>query len=108
MEQVNKLILNMLVTKNLDNKLFDYIDSLGETLAYIVWEIMASYYRTIKALLGQSVFGKEMISNLASFLCWKVITDGKQRQVDIDNARENDRQFMHECIVGDLVYVEMT
>ena len=34
-EQVNQLILNMLVTKNLDNKVFEYIDLWGETLASI-------------------------------------------------------------------------
>ena len=38
-EQVNQLILNMLVTKDIDNKVFDYIDPLGETLDSIAWEI---------------------------------------------------------------------
>ena len=34
-ERVHQVILNILVTKDLDNKVFDYIDTLGETLAYI-------------------------------------------------------------------------
>ena len=41
-ELVHQLILNMLVTKYLDNKFFDYIDPCGETLASIAWEIRAS------------------------------------------------------------------
>ena len=34
-ERVHQVILNMLVTRDLDNKLFDYIDPWGETLVYI-------------------------------------------------------------------------
>ena len=30
---VQQVILNMLVTKDIDNKVFDYIDPYGETLA---------------------------------------------------------------------------
>ena len=34
-KRVHQIILNILVTKDADNKVFDYIDPLGETLAYI-------------------------------------------------------------------------
>ena len=34
-KQVNQVILNMLVTKDLDNKVFDYIDPWVETLSAI-------------------------------------------------------------------------
>ena len=46
-EQVHQVVLNMLVTKYLDNKDFDYIDPWGETLSYIAWSIRASYHHTI-------------------------------------------------------------
>ena len=36
-EQVNQVILNRLVTKYLANKIFNYVDPWGETLAYIAW-----------------------------------------------------------------------
>ena len=38
---------------------------------------------------GQDVFGKDMIFNLASVVDWRVVTVAKQRQIDIDNFREN-------------------
>ena len=57
-EQLHQVILNMLVTKYLDNKDFDYIDPWGETLSYIEWSIIVSYHRTIMATPGQAVFGK--------------------------------------------------
>ena len=36
-KQVHQVIINMLVTKDLDNKVFDYIGTWGETLASISW-----------------------------------------------------------------------
>ena len=65
MEWVHKVILNMLVTKDFDNKVFDYIYTWGEALAYIAWAIRISYHHTIMATPGQDVFGREMIFNLA-------------------------------------------
>ena len=59
-EQVHQVILNMLVTKDLDNKVFDYIYQWGETLAYIAWAIRASYHRTIMATTGQASFVRDI------------------------------------------------
>ena len=87
-ELVHQLILNMLVTKYLDNRVFYYIYPCGETLASIAWEIRASYPRTIMAAPVQYVFGIYMLFNLASVVDWRVATDAKQRQVYIDNVRE--------------------
>ena len=89
MERVHHIILNMLVTKDLDNKVFNYIYPWGETLTYIAWEIRASYHRTIMATPGQDVFVRDMLFNLTSVDDWQVVTAVKQRKVDIDNVREN-------------------
>ena len=65
-EQVHQVILNMLVTNDLDKKSFDYIYPSGETLAYIAWEIRDSYHYTIMATSGKAVFGIYMLFRLAS------------------------------------------
>ena len=65
-ELVHQVILNMLVTNDLDNKVFDYIYPWGETLSSIAWEIKASYCRTIMDTPGQGIFGRDMLFNLAS------------------------------------------
>ena len=57
---------------------------------------------------GQYIFFRDMLFNLASVVDWQVVTDAKQRQVDIDNVRENAKQVMHDYTIGDLFYVEMT
>ena len=71
---MHQVILNIVATKDIDNKVFDYIDPLGETLTYISWAIRASYHHTIMITPGQAVFGKDMIFNLASVVDWRVIT----------------------------------
>ena len=39
---------------------------------------------------------------------WRVITTAKQRQVDIDNVQENNRQVTHDYTIDDKVYVKIT
>ena len=85
----HQIILNMLVTKNISNKVFDYIDPWGEPLAYILWDIRASYYQNIQSTPGQAIFDRYMISNLVSVVDWCGITSTKQRKVDINNVQEN-------------------
>ena len=48
-----------------------------------------------------------MVFKLASVVCWRVETAAKQRQLDIDNVRENAKQVTHDYVIGDQVYVEM-
>ena len=108
MDQAHEVILNMLITKYLDNKVFDHIGPWGETLTSIAWEIRYYYHRTIMATPGQAVFGRDMIFNLESVVDWKFATTENQRQVNIYNVCENSRQITHEYAIGDQVYVEMT
>ena len=107
-EQVHQVIRKMLVPKDLDNKVFDYIYPWDETLASTAWEIRASYHRNIMTTTGQTVFGRDMLFNLASVVDCKVATSAKQRQVDIDNVRENSKRVTHDYAISDRVYVEMT
>ena len=87
MDKIHQIILNILVTKDLDEKFFEHVDPWDETLASIVWAIRASYDRTKMATPGQVVFGIYIIFNLASVVEWQAITAAKQLQVDIDNVR---------------------
>ena len=108
MERGQQVILNMIVTKDIDNKAFEYIDPWSEALAYIELEIRASYHSTIMDTPGRAVFGRYMQFNLASFVDWIVVTAAKQQQVDIDNFQENARRVTHSYTIGNTCYVEMT
>ena len=50
---------------------------------------------------GQDVFGRYILFKLASVVDWQVATAAKQRQVDIDNVRENANQVTHYYAIGD-------
>ena len=65
-ERLHQVIINMLVTKNIYNKVFEYIYPWGETIASIAWTIIDSYHCTIMTTPGQAVFGRYMLFNLAS------------------------------------------
>ena len=67
---MHQVILNMLVTKDIHNKSFDYIDPWGETLGYIAWMIRASYHPTIGSTPAKYFLGRYMIFNLASVVDW--------------------------------------
>ena len=95
-EQVHEVILNMLVTKDLYNKVLEYIYPWGENLESIAWKIRASYHHTIMATPIQAVFGRDIIFNPASVADWQVVTAEKHRHVGIDNVREKTRQSMHD------------
>ena len=45
---------------------------------------------------GQYVFGRDVLFNLASVVDWRVATAKNQRQVDIDNVKENVRKVTHD------------
>ena len=57
------------------------------------------------ATSGQGVFVRDMLFNLESVVDCRVASAEKQRQVDIDNVRENARWVTHDYAVGDRVYV---
>ena len=71
----------MSVAKDIANKVFNYINPWGETLASVSSAIRASYHRTIQATPGQAVFGRDILFNLTSVVYWQVITSRKQLQV---------------------------
>ena len=100
-DRVHQIISNMIVTKGLDDKVFDLIYLLGVTLASIVWVIMDSCRHIIMVTPGQSVFGRDMLFNLASIIDWRVVTTTRNLQVDIDSVRENARQVTHDYAIGD-------
>ena len=50
---------------------------------------MASYHHTLGATLGQYVFDRYVVFNLASIVDWCVITPRNQQKFDIDNACKN-------------------
>ena len=77
-------------------------------LVYIAWVIRAYYNHNIQHTPCQYFIGRDVILNIVSVIDKKVIIDGKQQQLDIDNVQENARRVTHDYAVGKLVYVILT
>ena len=55
----------MLVAKDIDKIVLNYIDPWGETIIYISWLIKSFYHHTIGYTPFQAVFDRDIIFNLA-------------------------------------------
>ena len=104
-ERVHQVIHNMMITKDLSERVMDYIDPWGEILSSVAWAIRASYHSTLQATPAQLVFGRDMIFNMTSVIDWHAKHCNKRAQVQRDNIRENNKRIAHEYAVGDKVYV---
>ena len=69
-EWVHQVIFNMLVTRDIDKKFFDYIYTCGNTLTYISWTIISSNIHTIGTKTVHDVFARDMIFNITSVIDW--------------------------------------
>ena len=85
MERVQQVIHKIVVRKDLDKNVFDYVDSWDETPSYTVREIRDSYHRTLGSTPIQYLYGRNIIFNLDPIIYWQVITYKKQRKVGINN-----------------------
>ena len=81
-ERMHQVLHNMIVTKDLDSQILDYIDIWGEILSSVAWAVCAAHHSTLNKTPGQLVFDRDMIFNLSTVVDWKTITETKQTQVD--------------------------
>ena len=95
----------MLLTKNLQEDVLDYIDPFGSILSSVAWEVRSSYNNNISATPAQAVFGRDMMFNLATLVNWKELSLKKQQLIDKANLTENKKRIDYDYQVGDLVYI---
>ena len=104
-ERVHQVIHNMMITKDLNERVMDYIDPWGEILSSVAWAIRASYHSTLQATPAQLVFGRDMIFNMTAVIDWRAKHCNKKAQVKRDKIRENNKRIAHDYAVGDNVYI---
>ena len=76
-----------------------------ESLPSICYAIRATYKTTARASPAQLTFGRDMMMDTNFTADWKRIQDRKWRQVQIDNARENEKRIDYQYKEGDQVYL---
>ena len=77
-ERVHQVLFHMFVTKDLSNRVFDYIDPWGEIIFSVAWAVRASHHTTFNKTPAQLVFGRDMIFNLTTVIDWREIILRKQ------------------------------
>lgn len=82
---------HVLLTKNLQEEILDYIDPFRSILASVAWAICSSYNNTTEATPAQLVYGRDMIFNLFTLVNWKELSLRKQRLINKANILENKK-----------------
>ena len=105
-ERIHQVLRHMLLTKNLKEKIFDYIDPFGSILASVAWAVRASYNSSTDSTPAQLVFGRDMMFNIQTLVNWKELSLRKQKLVDKTNLRENKNRVDFDFQVGNKVYIK--
>ena len=79
MENIHQVIYIMIVTKDLDRKIYDYIYLWGENIASVAWAKIEYYNHNLGFTPVHAVFGIYMLFNFTSTVNWRVLTDSNQR-----------------------------
>ena len=90
----------MLKTKDLVKVTFDAVDPWSEILAYIAYAVQCSYHSMLQATTGQLVFGQYMLLDIKSKLNYKEMQLRKQKIINNNNKRENEKRVQYEYVVG--------
>lgn len=93
----------MLRTYKLDGREFNNEDPWGEYLASVAWALCSTIHSTLKATPAQLVFGRDMILPIAFKANWEELRARRQKQITIDNERENSKRIAYDYKIGDKV-----
>ena len=72
-------------------------------LTNAAWAIRSTYHTVLKASPGAAIFGRDMLFDIPFLADWNKIGDYRQRQTDLNTARENRSRRDWDYKVGDQV-----
>ena len=72
-------------------------------LTNAAWAICSTYHTVLKASPGAAIFGQDMLFDIPFLADWNKIGDHRQRQTDLNTARENRSRRDWDYKVGDKV-----
>ena len=106
--QANSVIERVHQTLGNIIRVYDY-DALDEEdpwsgpLSAAMFALRATYHTTLQASPTQLVFGRDAILNTKFVADWHLIRKRKQRIINENNQRENDKRLAHEYQAGDSI-----
>jgi hypothetical protein len=108
LERVHQVLGDCLRTFNLENRNLDPDDPFEEFLTATAYAIRSAYHTTLGYSPAQLVFGRDMFMPVNFDVDWNKIKQNKQRRINLNNQRENNKRINHAYAPGDLVTLEKT
>ncbi len=75
-------------------------DDVNVFLDNTAWAIHSTYHTVPKASPGAGIFGRDMLLDIPFIADWNKIGDYRQRQTNLNTARENSKQVNYDYKVG--------
>jgi hypothetical protein len=79
----------MLRTSKLDMAEMVKASDITIFLSDAAWAVCSTYHTVLKASPGAAIFGRDMQFDIPFIADWQKIGEHRQRQTDLNNAREN-------------------
>ncbi len=105
-ERIHQVIANMIRTFQLEEQYLDEDDPWKGILSATAFAVRSTYHTTLKKSPGQLVFGRDMILNIKHTANWEYIRQQKQKKINENNTRENEKRIPHTYTVGDKVLLQ--
>jgi hypothetical protein len=105
LERVHQVIMTMLRTAEIDMADTVAPSDIDTFLTNASWAIRSTYHTVLKASPGAAIFGHDMLFDIPYLADWNKIGDFRQRQTDLNTARENKQLVDYDYKVGDKVLV---
>ena len=105
LERVHQVLMTMLRTAELDMAATVTPSDIDTFLTNASWAIRSTYHTVLKASPGAAIFGRDMLFDIPFIADWNKIRDYRQRQTDLNTARENKLRVDYDYTVGDKVLI---
>ncbi len=99
-ERMHGVLNSMLRTSGLNALDEVSADCIDDWVANAAWAIRATYHTVLKSTPGAAVFGRDMLFDIPFIADWDEIGRRRQKQVDRDNVRENNRRLPFDYKIG--------
>ena len=105
LERVHQVLMTMLRTAELDMAATVTPSDIDTFLTNASWAIRSTYHTVLKASPGAAIFGRDMLFDIPFIADWNKIGDYRQRQTDLNTARENKLRVDFDYKVGGKVLI---
>ena len=98
---IHQVLGNLVRTYNLQETYVDDVDPFMGILVAAAFAVQSTYHRAKGKILGQLVFGRDIILPNNHIADWGYICQNKQTQINKDVARENTTIIRYNYRIGD-------